>query len=262
MFRNLYNECTIKFILNAESPISIRSGENLDLDPAMPDNRFIRSMHNGREQVVMPGSGIKGVFRSRAEKLLPGCCNVFGNDCFRKGNKKEYQDDIKLKYKANCPACRLFGSLSLKSRIEFRDAYPEKGSEVVMGTRHNVGIDRVTGSALKGALFEPEVLEQGSFGVEIIIRNYFRWQLKVVCQVISDINEGYVTFGGVTSRGFGRMSAHNISFTAREYNGKGQNGFYQEKCFNSLEDISSELKDVYITKEELERTELSHESIL
>lgn len=213
MFRILKNECIITFDLKAVSPLCIRSGENIELDPSLPDSQFIRSYHDGEYQVVIPGSSIKGVFRSRAEKMLKGSCNIFGDSCAKKIGKKLSIDE---KYMLSCPACRMFGNTIVKSRIEFKDAFPDKNT-VKLSTRRNVGIDRVTGSSKKGALFESEVLEQGTFKVEITAKNFFLWQMKVMLQIIDDINDGYVAFGGVTSRGFGKMRIDNAGVLIREY---------------------------------------------
>ncbi len=246
MFRTLHNECKIKFLLSAQSPVCIRSGENMELEPSIPDIQFIRSMHNGEMSVVIPGSSIKGVFRSRAEKLLKGSCKVFDNSCF---NRTRKITDVKERYLGNCPACRLFGSMSLKSRVEFKDAYPIKDT-VVLARRHNVGINRVTGAAMTGALYEPEVLEQGTFEVNIYMRNFFLWQLKTILQVIDDINEGFVTFGGLTSRGFGKMSAEQVRLFIREY-GRGEPGeFFVEKEL-SLEEIRDKLAKIQLDEKEM-----------
>ncbi len=257
MFRNLVNECIIKFVLSAESPVSIRSGENLELDPSLPDNQFIRSNHKGQYDVVIPGSSIKGVFRSRFEKLIGGCCNVFDRECFIK--TKDANLKIKDKYERSCPACKLFGSMSIKSRIEFKDAFPVENT-VKMSTRHNVGIDRVTGAAKRGALFEPEILEEGRFKNEIILRNYFLWQLKTVFQIFNDINEGYVTFGGVTSRGFGKMSVNDIKINVREY-GRGEPGeFFLEREIG-FDQMVEKLKAVELSAQEKGKADYKNEYI-
>ncbi|MCX7921554.1 MAG: CRISPR-associated RAMP protein Csx7 [Clostridia bacterium] len=259
MFKNMINECIIRFDLKAESPISIRSGDKLELDPSLPDNQFIRSWHNGEQSVVIPGSSIKGVFRSRAEKYMKDSCDVFSNKCFREINRKRLAA-AKEKYNESCPACKLFGNMSLRSRIDFRDAFPVKDT-VKMATRHNVGIDRAKGSAKNGALFEPEVLEEGTFEVEIVIKNFFLWQLKVIMQVFNDINEGFVTFGGVTSRGFGKMSAAISSIKIREY-GKGEPGeFYKEKVI-SLDELAAKVRPIELKDSELEKDGWDNEYIL
>lgn len=257
MFRTLYNECIINFQLKANSPLSIRSGENSELDPLLPDNSFIRSYHNGEIGVVIPGSGIKGVFRNRSEQLLKNSCNVFDKTCFYESKNSKTITD---KYKKNCPACRLFGSMSLKSRIEFSDAFPIKDT-IKLSTRHNVGIDRVTGAAKRGALFEPEILESGTFDVKISLKNYFSWQLKVILQVFNDINEGYVTFGGITSRGFGKMLAENIEIKCRKYTPEDTTEFYKEKEY-TFEKMLESVKSVQLSNNEMQRTDIKNESLL
>ena len=252
MFRTLYNECRIKFLLSAQSPVCIRSGENMELDPSLPDLQFIRGMHNGEMNVVIPGSSIKGVFRSRAEKLLKGSCGVFGSDCF---NRTRKINDVKERYLGNCPACRLFGSMSIKSRIEFKDAYPLKDT-VVLARRYNVGINRVTGAALTGALYQPEVLEQGTFEVNIYMKNFFLWQLKTILQVIDDINEGFVTFGGLTSRGFGKMSADQVQLFVREYGREESEDFFMEKEL-SLEEIQERLRQIPLDDKEMRKVDFN-----
>lgn len=179
MFRELVNECKIKFVLKAEGPVLIRSGENMDLDPMLPSVKFVRSFHNNDYNVVIPGSSIKGVFRSRVEKLLNGSCKIVSKNYYDSCSSKignldrnnKYTMKVEDKYKESCNACKLFGNMSIKSRIEFKDAYPEKDT-VKLANRYNVGIDRVTGAAKDSALFEPEVLEAGTFEAEIIIKNF------------------------------------------------------------------------------------------
>lgn len=251
MFRVLKNECIIRFQLEAKSPISIRSGESIELDPTLPDNQFIRSYQDGVYDVVIPGSSIKGVFRNRVERLLEGSCNVFDKTCFYKVNELGEGSNIQDKYKASCPACRLFGSMALKSRVEFKDAFPVKDT-VRMSTRYNVAIDRVTGAAKKGALVESEVLEEGVFNVEIVLRNFFLWQLKAIFQVFLDINEGYVSFGGMSSRGLGRMAVKNVDVSIREYGAGREDEFYQEKHF-TLNEMLDIVKDVPFDKSQLEK---------
>lgn len=260
MFGILKNECIIRFDLKAVSPLCIRSGENIELDPSLPDSQFIRSHHDGEYQVVIPGSSIKGVFRSRVEKILEGSCNIFGDSCAKKIRKKEKELNIQRKklsieekYILSCPACRMFGNTSVKSRIEFKDAFPDKNT-VKLSTRHNVGIDRVTGSSKKGSLFEIEVLEQGTFKVEITAKNFFLWQIKVILQIIDDINDGYVTFGGVTSRGFGKMHIDNAVVLIREYGNCEPSQFYREHYFTFAE-MKDKVKNTLLNEKEIGKVE-------
>lgn len=265
MLKDLKNECIIKFDLSTNGPLLIRDGKPSELDPTIPDIQFIRSMYNGEPKPVMPGSSIKGVFRSRIEKLLYNidgcrCCNIFSK---RKGEncKLEYDnenDSGRVKYKNSCPACKVFGNLGLKGRIQFKDAFIED-NKYKLGMRTNVGIDRITGAAVKGALFDPEVLEEGTFKCTIKIENYFKWQLKLILYVLGEINAGYVTFGASTSRGFGNMKFKNFKIISKEFGMVGDN-FYIKKELN-WDELNKNLKDVKINKETLKEVELNGQAI-
>ncbi|MDI3478651.1 MAG: CRISPR-associated protein Csm3, partial [Thermoanaerobacterium sp.] len=130
---------------------------------------------------------------------------------------------------------KMFGNTALKSRILFKDAYPI--GEVKMSKRKNVAIDRITGASKGKALFEPEVVEDGIFECEIKMENVFNWQIKVLTEILDEIDDGYVVFGGITSRGFGRMAVQNVQFTMRYYDRKNISGyedygFYIERKFD------------------------------
>src|SRR3569833_2071397 len=75
MFKKQHNEAVYRFQITTESPFVIKSGEEDILDPTAPKSQVLRAYHNGEQQVVIPGSSLKGVFRSRAEQLLStiGC---------------------------------------------------------------------------------------------------------------------------------------------------------------------------------------------
>lgn len=254
MFRELHNECRIEFDLSTESPLLIKSSDNNELDPTLPDNQFIRTHKNGELVVVMPGSSIKGVFRNRAEKLLKGSCDIFRNAC---GHEARKGRGGKERYEKSCPACKLFGSIALKSRILFKDAYPV--GNVVMGKRTNVGIDRITGSSRGGALFSPEVIEEATFHCEVKMENIFKWQLKVIVDILDDINEGLVVFGGNTSRGFGRMKVSNVNAIMRYYDKKDlpgyqKSGFYVQRAF-TIEELKDSLKDIEFEESEFKKVE-------
>jgi CRISPR-associated protein Csm3 len=72
MFKELKNEALIQFTIEVDSPLAIKSGIKNVLDPALPDDQVMRQMRDGRMQEVIPGSSLKGVFRSRAEQIFRG----------------------------------------------------------------------------------------------------------------------------------------------------------------------------------------------
>ncbi|MHB8032475.1 CRISPR-associated RAMP protein [Clostridium botulinum] len=272
MLKNLKNECIIKFDLLTNGPLLIRDGKASELDPTIPEIQFIKSIYNGEPKPVMPGSSIKGVFRSRIERLLYNingcrCCNIFseqqGENCkinYKKFIKNEnlYPEIGKKLYTESCPACKMFGNLGLKSRVQFKDAFIEDDN-YKLGRRTNVGIDRITGAAVSGALFDPEVLEEGTFKCTIKIENYFKWQLKLILYVLEEINAGYVTFGASTSRGFGNMKFDNFRIISKEF-GMSEDKFYSEKEFD-LDQLKEALENVSINKKTLEEVELNGQAI-
>lgn len=114
-----------------------------------------------------------------------------------------------------CPACKLFGSTEIASRIYIADAYPI--GECVIGERIGVGINRITGAAQKGALYDFEVVEDGSFQVDITLKNYELYQMALLVYVLKDLDEGYVSLGAATTRGNGRMEVQKLDISFREY---------------------------------------------
>ena len=94
MFRELKNEAKITILLHTKSPLSIRSAQGKLLDPALPDMQCIRSRYQGKDTVIIPGSSLKGVIRTRYEKIVKlfggECCNIFdhNNSCNKPANWK------------------------------------------------------------------------------------------------------------------------------------------------------------------------------
>jgi CRISPR/Cas system CSM-associated protein Csm3 (group 7 of RAMP superfamily) len=155
----------------------IKSGIEGGADPSVPDMQFVRSGGS----LYIPGSSLKGVFRSYAEKIVrtvgAECCNPFDNDdksptCFC--GKKLGQGDGSTIYKKSCLICRLFGSTSMASRIKFNDAYPADGHNPTTETRTGVAIDRILGSVAHGP-FDFEVVTQTQFETSVHLRNFELW---------------------------------------------------------------------------------------
>jgi len=229
VFAKLTNEATLTFTLRNEGPLLINSGAAAKIHPR-PDMSFVRTIHEGTETLYLPGSSIKGVFRSRYEQVMRALgqdvCDTFDSKDNRTCNKKirveENKPEINRhlngteRYALCCEACRLFGALTLGGRISFADAYPV--GEYKVGMRHGVGIDRITGAAFPGALYDIETLEDGMFTVSCKMTNFKLYQLRTVIWVLEDIDEGLVTFGMGGSRGNGQMRiASEVKLDYRKY---------------------------------------------
>lgn len=232
MFAKLRNQFKLTFNLKVDSPLCIRSGEE-SIDPTLPDMQCIRSNKNGESVVFIPGSSIKGVIRTQCEKIFnilaekQIACDIFNE----KSECNNINEDWKGEetYNALCPACKMFGSMSLGGRIKFKDAYPIN-NEFKIGYRNGVGINRITGAAQNHALYGFEVVEDGKFQVTITGDNYELYQLKILLWALDDINEGYVTFGSSSTRGNGKMLVEDVKLQVRDYrkNVTTLNGYYSD----------------------------------
>lgn len=252
MFRELKNEAKISVVLHTKSPLSIRSAQRKMMEITVCDMQCIKSRYQGKNVVIIPGSSLKGVIRSRYEKLAglfgAACCNILGDGkCGQKPKdweKRPYEERRRDIYQNVCPACKLFGSTEIASRIYIADAYPTR--ECVIGERNGVGINRITGAAQKGVFYDFEVVEDGSFLVDITLKNYELYQMALLMFVLKDLDEGYVSLGAATTRGNGRMEVERLDICLREYREdiKGWRGAFdaQEILINKKYDMEYEWK--------------------
>ena len=234
-------------MLHTESPMSIRSGEDNSLDPVAPKMQCLRTRgsDSGEGTVFIPGSSLKGVIRSRCERIV----SLLGGECCPVVDRYKACQEIKDRdiprgasrgdyvYNKMCVACRMFGSTSINSRIRFVDAYPVKECTPVIGMRSGVGINRVTGAAQRGALYDFEVVEEATFQTEIYLKNYELYQLKLLSFALKDLDEGYVSIGGSTSRGNGRMKVQQMGVLFRDYRNKPT----RLAGFRGADDVAKEL---------------------
>jgi CRISPR/Cas system CSM-associated protein Csm3 (group 7 of RAMP superfamily) len=153
-------------------------------------------------QFVMPGTGIKGIVRSRAEYIL----RSVGMDVC---------DQQKC---GQCWACQVFGygggdddsspAVGRRARIRFANAPIRGAGEPVQ--RMHVAIDRFTGGARDTALYAMEALEKGSFTVLVepmgSMPSEQLAQVRAVLRLVfEDLNDGLIGMGGGTARGYGSV---------------------------------------------------------
>jgi CRISPR-associated RAMP protein (TIGR02581 family) len=210
MFKALYNQASFEAFLVPDGPVLVRSGQ-VSIDPTAIDMTPVRTtLADGRETVYLPGPSLKGVLRAQAERLLASngvrVCDPFDyrSDC----RKVRQNEDGPTAYRTSCAACRTFGSTALAGRFRVGDAYPTNDTmEAANKTegRHGVGIDRKTGGAARGVLYDLEVVTGGRFHLRASLENFQLWQLGLVLQVFRDLEEALVQVGGCKSRGMGTM---------------------------------------------------------
>ena len=230
MHKARYNLFKLDFKLSPRSPVRVGAGGESP-NPALPDLRFVRTFLAGKGEVIfVPGSSLKGVFRSFAERVLTaakgegknGACNLSADDSCGKRLEEEEERLQKILeppelYRESCNACKLFGNTKLKGRLTMLDAYPE--GEIRTEVRHGVAISRLTQAVSVGP-YDIEVIIGGTFGARLLVENFEAWQLGLISLALRNMNEGFLKVGFGKSRGFGEMNAEVTDFevlSARRY---------------------------------------------
>lgn len=194
-----------------QGPLLVRAGGASP--PELPDMSFVRYPGEGQPYPFLPGSSIKGVLRSGVEQLLRGtdqeCCDPFKKSCSKPSAERD----------PRCPACLLFGSTHGAGVVAVDDAVPwpagsrpEVRARKVQETlersamRNGVGIDRETGSAKSGVLFDFEVLVDPVFHGTVTFRNPTAQQVGLLCAALELLNLGVLRVGAMSTRGLGQVA--------------------------------------------------------
>lgn len=215
MHKRLLVEGVLDFTIIPKGPLLVKSGAESP-DPTRPDMEFVRTRHGTLgETVYVPGSSLKGVFRSYAERVVrtikgdDGCCNPLDKSfCGDSKELKENKKDTRALYRKSCFICKTFGSTLLASHTSFQDAYPppEKVKETNQTEeRTGVAIDRVTGGAASRALFNLEAVTKGEFRTSVHLKNFELWQIGLIGITVRDLKQGLVRIGFGKARGLGEV---------------------------------------------------------
>ncbi|MCP4687954.1 MAG: CRISPR-associated RAMP protein, partial [Desulfobacterales bacterium] len=231
---NKYNTLTKKVRITGdltfETAFHIGSGKEGEL----ATNMGVLREADGR--AILPGSTVKGSFRSFAERLsshlgLSACLldaslsgvNCVGDEAYRRkvydSFKKLKDETKKLDWVAEhtCDVCKLFGSPVHASRAFFSDGKlrPNGGDSVQV--RDGVCIDRDTETARYGAKYDFEVVPRGAvFSIVIDLENPGGNDLALIAAVIAEWEYGF-RLGGFTSRGLGRVRLTETNVTQVDY---------------------------------------------
>jgi len=244
MLKKLVNEAYLTLRITTTGPLLIKSGH---ASISGPDMTPVLTYRNGQQEVFLPGSSLKGVFRSHIEKIVCSLkpqvvCYPFaggeGHEADVKQRQRDYrescgamftqrakqsdderkrlEENTELVYRESCPTCRLFGSTGFIGRVAIGDAYLTSAS--IKEQRDGVGIDRLTGGASHGAKFELEVVSSDvSFETDIHLRNFEIWQLGMLFVVMQDMEDELIRIGSGRSRGLGKIVAKILD---QEHNGR------------------------------------------
>jgi len=224
----------------AESPLRIGVGRESPLGSAV-DLAVLRINLNGKLVPYIPGSSLKGVFRSTAIQLasrkgLTVCSGLSKGTCMdlrypefdgktlldkiqEEIRNRNYRRAIELFHEKACLLCKVFGAPSFTGHAEFNDSYPinEKGEvqDAPVGVRTGIAINRRTGAVHMGALYQVEYVEPGArFKFSIRTTNLPNYALGLLAKILRMVNEGWVRVGGFKTRGFGELRVEGLRFAA------------------------------------------------
>lgn len=215
MFRKLYNRALFEASIQPDGPILIVEGGST-LDPTAPDLAFVRTQHGGSPTVYLPGSSLKGVVRSHAERLLATAISeVAAEDPFEEGPRRSRAKEARKAerpnrpevFRASCEADRVFGSTEIAGRFRISDALPTPETRPDANrteVRYGVAIDRAKQSVRHGP-FEQEAVTEGAFHLRAVMENFELWMLALVLQAFRDLDDGFVQIGHAKTRGFGTI---------------------------------------------------------
>ncbi|MGQ9690651.1 MAG: type III CRISPR-associated RAMP protein Csx7 [Thermoproteota archaeon] len=259
----LLRETSIDGFLTNIEPIRIGGGREPPLG-ATVDLAVLRIRYGSHSLPYIPGSSIKGVFRSYATTITRTagkkvCTGLSGETCVDlkevddpKFGKKRLGDlmELNIRYENSlkamenfwenaCLICKIFGSPGYKSKVYFEDAYPLDEQDRILtvrtGVKTGIAIDRRTGAAMSHALYTVEYVEPGAnFRFNIRCINLPNYALGLIGLVLRMIHNGQVKVGGFKSRGFGRLKVENLRIMSRDLP-------FANLSMKSLEDVDSEV---------------------
>lgn len=207
MHKRRWNALKLDLVIEPRAPLLIKSG-TLSPNPSLPDMQFVRTMTSRGETVFIPGSSLKGTFRSFTEKVLrtvkdDGACEPFPSSPNYCGRRLGDEENPATVYQRSCRACKIYGNTRLKGRLSFTDAFPE--GTVKTETRYGVAISRLTNAVAVGP-FDMEVLVEGRFRASLVLENFEVWHMGLLALTLQAINDGLVKLGFGKNRGFGEIS--------------------------------------------------------
>lgn len=198
--------------LEFEDGILVGGGEKSNVDGESDLLAYRMLAADGKERIVLPGGGLRGVLRQKVEQLwrLRNAKNVCdpteeGGWCHasrRKDGAKDDGSDL-------CPVCQLFGAVGWRSPLSISD-FVEVGDRVHEQIIDHVAINRFTGGAEESKKFDEQPVFHGRFFGRILLENPRLQQLAVLAHLGLSAHDGELWFGHSTHRGIGRLTKVSV----------------------------------------------------
>jgi CRISPR/Cas system CSM-associated protein Csm3 (group 7 of RAMP superfamily) len=188
---------TIQATFTLATPLLIRSVQ-ASSDKA-PDVVHLKSRRHGELKPVLSGTSLAGVLRHRAERIINTIGKntsivkaIFGSDS---GEDKNQQ--------------------AKASRLTVHESVIKGTTNLI---QNRIAIDRFTGGALHGALFNERPVfanDKTEFDVKIELRNPKEHEIGLLLLLLKDLWTGDLSVGGTSSIGRGRLQGKHATITLR-----------------------------------------------
>jgi CRISPR-associated protein Csm3 len=176
------------------------------------------------ERPFIPGSSMKGAFRSAVERVaasLPSVrsCGLFaGNDprCPTPRHTEDKDTVVNEElYKELCDTCHVFGSPFMAAKVRFSDlaVIPATWAGLTE-VRDGVGIDRDSERAVDRIKYDYEVVpSETEFAFRLLLENPdpTHHELGLMAVGLREFEAGMIAIGGIRTRGLGRCRLHDLS---------------------------------------------------
>ncbi|WP_414575007.1 RAMP superfamily CRISPR-associated protein [Anabaena sp. CCY 9402-a] len=191
---------TINATFTLATPLLIRSGQ-ASSDKA-PDVVHLKSRRDGELQPVLSGTSLAGVLRHRAERIVNTLHKntsiideIFGVDFSKNKTKK-----------------------ATASRLIVHESIIKETTDLV---QNRIAINRFTGGALHGALFNEQPIfgnDKTELNLELELRQPKPHEIGLLLLLIKDLWTGDLPVGGTSSVGRGRLQGKEAIITLASEN--------------------------------------------
>ncbi|MEM2910433.1 MAG: RAMP superfamily CRISPR-associated protein [Nitrososphaerota archaeon] len=224
-----FNHYKVAYVITGkvfnETPLRVGLGKAEQLGSPTDLPVIKMRISEGKEIPYIPGSSLKGVFRSYVEKIAAA---IYGLESIHspfdsKRAESEYEDN------RICAVCGIFGSTKLASHVIVKDAFPLSNTALML--KPGIGINRDFGGVQPGiGPFVEEYVPSGlewSFGMNILNINLEDKQGEdprpgLLKQLISSLRKGELQVGGRKSVGSGIITLKELKTLKRFINPSGE----------------------------------------
>ncbi|MDT8380201.1 MAG: RAMP superfamily CRISPR-associated protein [Desulfotignum sp.] len=228
------NHLEIKLELGIPRGEDLLIGDGQETDYALNPQSVI--FNDGSEHWRIPGSSLRGVVRAWMTRLaardgetITDSVNNWYDRC--DDPKKSYKPDLigwgfkdtqdRARYQEypdllDDPILDLFGSMYKKGRIHISDVFSRPMEQQDVQDRYHVAVDRFSGGANEGALFDNQVLAgtQLIFPVTILLSTPREKEVQWLVKTLRALHLGILSVG--SSKSGGRLEIKSISARGSE----------------------------------------------